>query len=103
MKILELITPEQAQILLDEKAVLVDVREAHEQAMERIPTALELPLSRLAHGMKADLPKGRPPIFLCASGMRTTKNSQALADGPGYCLAGGIAAWKRAGYATERG
>ena len=54
----------------------------------------------------ADLPEGRAPIFLCASGARTLRNSAALAglaEGTAYGLAGGIMAWKQAGYPTSRG
>jgi len=66
-----------------------------------------LPLSRLAEGLPADLPEGRAPIFLCASGARTLRYSAALADiagtSPAYGLAGGLMAWKQAGYPTTRG
>ena len=100
------ITVTEAHALLDQNAVLVDVREPHEQAVERIPGAIELPLSVLARGTPANLPAGRPAVFLCASGARTTMNSAALAQiagGNAYCMTGGIMAWKRAGYPTQRG
>ena len=99
------ISAEEARRLVSESAILVDVRETYEQAMERIPGSVEMPLSRLAKKPELDLPAGRVPVFLCASGNRTRVNSAALAaitGGSGYCLAGGIAAWKRAGYPTER-
>lgn len=99
------ITVDDAHAMLDQKATLVDVREPHEQAAERIPGAVELPLSVLAQGGPANLPAG-PTIFLCASGARTTRNSvalAALAGGEAFCMTGGIMAWKRAGYPTERG
>lgn len=92
--------------LLADNAVLVDVRESYEQARERIAGAIELPLSRLARGAQADLPADKTAVFICASGTRTTINSAALAmiaGGRGYNMAGGIAAWKRAGLPTERG
>ena len=100
------ITAEQARALLDGDAVLVDVREPHEQAVERIPNAIQRPLSRLAEGAAVDLPAGMTAVFLCASGARTRNNSMGLAalvDGQAFCMTGGIAAWKRAGYPTERG
>ncbi len=103
---LKQITPEEAERLVTAGAVLVDVREPYELAMERIAGAVALPLSRLAQGQPADLPAGKAPIFLCASGARTLRNSAALAglaDGPAYGLAGGIMAWKEAGYPTIRG
>jgi rhodanese-related sulfurtransferase len=99
------ITANEAHALLGQAAILVDVREPYEQIAERIPGSVELPLSVLARGGPADLPDG-PTIFLCASGARTTRNSAALASltsGDAYCMTGGIMAWKRAGYPTERG
>ena len=74
--------------------------------MEHIPGALSAPLSELARGGAVDAPADRPKVFLCASGARTRNNAAALAalvEGEAYCLAGGIMAWRRAGYATERG
>src|SRR5437870_4213292 len=61
-EMLKQITPEEADRLVRNGAVLVDVREEYEQAMERIPGSVELPLSRLAQGAPADLPAGRAPI-----------------------------------------
>ena len=96
----------EAHALLDQNAVLVDVREPYEQAAERIPGSIELPLSQLALGVPANLPEGRTPIFLCASGMRTSRNAVALvgiAGVPAYNLSGRIVAWKQAGLPTNRG
>ncbi|MCB1501643.1 MAG: hypothetical protein KDK07_17970 [Bauldia sp.] len=106
MKTLKDIDATAAHALLDGNAVFIDVREPHEQAMERIPGAMSAPLSELARGGAINAPSDRPKVFLCASGARTRNNSAALAslvDGEAYCLAGGIMAWRRAGYATERG
>ena len=103
---LKQITPDEADRLVAEGAVLVDVREPYELAQERIAGAIALPLSRLAQGEPADLPAGKAPIFLCASGSRTLRYSAALAElaeGDAYGLAGGIMAWKQAGYPTSRG
>lgn len=106
MPTLKDVDPRQAHGLLSQNAILVDVRESYEQAAERIAGAIELPLSRLARGEPVNLPEGKVAVFLCASGARTRMNSAALAEiagGDAYCLAGGIAAWKRAGFPTERG
>jgi DNA-binding transcriptional ArsR family regulator/rhodanese-related sulfurtransferase len=106
MAMLKPVTPQEATSLLAQNCVLVDVREPHEQAMERIPDSIELPLSVLARGEPANLPAGVTPIFLCAAGSRTRNNSAALAEiagGTGYELTGGIMAWKRAGLSTDRG
>ena len=91
------IGPTQAKRLIDEGAVLVDVREASEFARERVPGARNLPLSTLGRVQRAG---ANAVIFHCKSGMRTRTNAQRLAeaaDGKAYVLEGGIDAWKRAG------
>ncbi len=106
MRILKDINVREAHALLDRNAVFIDVREPHEQAMERIPGTMSAPLSGLARGEPIDAPTERPKVFLCASGNRTRNNAAALAtlvDGEAYCMAGGIIAWRQAGYPTERG
>ncbi|HET7717019.1 MAG TPA: rhodanese-like domain-containing protein [Bauldia sp.] len=106
MRILKDIDVREAQALLDRDAIFIDVREPHEQAVERIPGAISAPLSALARGTPIDAPAEPPKVFLCASGNRTRNNSAALAalvDGEAYSMAGGIMAWRRAGYPTERG
>jgi len=86
-----------ARALIDQGAVLVDIREADEHARERVPGARHNPLSRLA---PVDAPAGAAVIFHCRSGARTAANATRLADAAGcdaYLLEGGIDAWKRAG------
>lgn len=106
MRMLKDIDVSEAHALLDRNAIFIDVREAHEQAAERIPGALSAPLSALARGEPINVPTDRPKVFLCASGNRTRNNAAALAtlvDGEAYCMAGGIMAWRQAGYPTQRG
>lgn len=79
-------------------ARLVDIRNPDEHGRERIPGSTNLPLDRIGH-----LPHdGRPVIFHCKSGMRTTAHADVLAaaagDAVAYSLAGGIDAWRRAGH-----
>jgi rhodanese-related sulfurtransferase len=96
----------QAHDLLENNAVLVDVREPYEVRAERIPGSIELPLSQLARGVPANLPQDKTVVFHCASGARTKTNGRALAsltNGNAYNLVGGIAGWKRAGFQTTRG
>jgi rhodanese-related sulfurtransferase len=98
------LTPKQARRLLDEGAVLVDIREADEHARERIEGARPLPLSKLD---EADLAvhEGKPVLFHCKSGARTLANAPRLAakaDKAGasceaYIVEGGLDAWKKAG------
>ena len=102
------ITPERARSLIEEGAILIDIREADEHARERIPGAHHLALSRLD---EADLAvhQGKPVIFHCRSGARTLSNAGRLADRLGggcdaYVVEGGLDAWRKAGLpvATDR-
>lgn len=95
------ISPEQAKRLLEEGAMLVDIREADEHAREKIAGARPMPLSKLD---EADLAvhEGKPVLFHCKSGARTLANAPRLADKAGgvceaYIVEGGLDAWKRAG------
>jgi len=95
------ISPGQAKRLLDQGAMLVDIREADEHAREKIVGARPLPLSKLD---EADLAvhEGRPVLFHCKSGARTLANAPRLAAKAGercevYIVEGGLDAWKKAG------
>ena len=94
---LKTIDPMEAKRLIDQGALLVDIREADEHARERVPGARNKPLSRLG-----SLPAGQANavIFHCRSGARTTANAPRLAaatDCQAYILEGGIDAWRKAG------
>ena len=96
----------EAQRMVGDGVVLVDIREPAETAREHIDGALTLPLSGFAQG---DLrgAKGREAIFFCASGGRTrmyAEQIEAKAKGvcDAYMLGGGIAAWRNAGFATVK-
>jgi rhodanese-related sulfurtransferase len=102
------ISPLNAKRLLDQGAILVDIREADEHARERVPGAHHLALSKLD---KADLAlhQGKPIIFHCKSGARTLSNAPRLAQKVGgaceaFIVEGGLDAWKKAGLpvATDR-
>lgn len=86
-----------ARLLLDQGAVLVDVREANEHARKRVPGARHNPLSRLA---AVEAPAGKAVIFHCRSGARTAANAPRLAAAAqceAYLLEGGLQAWEQAG------
>lgn len=90
------VSPIEAQRLIDEGAVLIDIRGADEHARERIPNARNHPLGELTklNGSAA------PVIFHCRAGSRTAANAGKLAAAASchaYILDGGIEAWKRAG------
>ena len=104
------IDPQTLRSLLDtDKAILVDVREHQEVAMERIPNSRHVPLSMFNPGeLKTD--DGKIVVYHCATGSRTSRFgaplSMAAADAGAsnaFHLAGGIMAWKSAGFETEGG
>lgn len=91
----------EARRLVDQGAILVDVREPDEHARERVPDARLLPLSRLEEAELTVL-EGRPVIFHCRSGARTAAGAARLRAKAGegceaYIVEGGLDAWKRAG------
>lgn len=81
---------------------LVDVREPHEFQAERIPGAINVPLSRF-DAMR--LPQGKPVVLQCLSGSRSRRALDQCtglrADVVGH-VAGGITAWKKSGLAVTR-
>jgi rhodanese-related sulfurtransferase len=94
---LQTIEPGHAKRLIDQGAVLVDIREPDEHAREHIPGARNLPIAKLAEIRTG---KADTVIFHCRSGARTASNSQRLASAAGceaYILDGGIDAWRKAG------
>ena len=95
------LSPIRAKRLLDQGALLVDIREADELAQENIPGARLAPPSRLDQ-TDLGLPEGKRVIFYCRSGARTQGNAARLAAKAGsacdpYILEGGLDAWKKAG------
>lgn len=88
--------------LLRHEVMLVDVREAHEFAVERIHGALLFPLSTFD---PLDLPYDprRPVALQCGFGRRST-TAVVRCGAPGVhidtYLVGGITAWKSAGLPT---
>lgn len=91
------ISPSDAKRLIDEGAVLIDIRDIDEHARERIPQARNVPLSKLCDG---PLGEGARIVFHCKSGARTRMNAPLLAksaEADAYIMDGGIEAWKKAG------
>lgn len=91
--------------MADGSILLVDVREPNEITVERIPGAAIVPLSTFDPSELPD-PQGKRLVFSCRSGRRSVTASQAAqAAGLPYDshMAGGILAWKAAGFDTESG
>lgn len=100
------LTVEQVKAGLDNGSILlVDVREPNELAAERIPGAIDFPLSVFDPAALPD-PEGKRVVFTCRSGRRSitaSKAAQAAGLPHDAHLAGGILAWKAAGLETEKG
>lgn len=100
----ENLTPEQvAAGLRAGHMLLVDVREPNETLVESYPDAVVVPLSCFDPAAIPD-PQGKQVVFACRSGRRSVTASLAAQD-RGYPykshLAGGIIAWKSAGFPTK--
>jgi rhodanese-related sulfurtransferase len=96
------ISREEAQELLEAGAQLVDVRAEHEWEMGRIAGAEHLPLAELAD-RTGEIDKGRPVVFYCRGGNRSTMATEALVA-EGYDakkLSEGIVGWAAAGLPIE--
>jgi rhodanese-related sulfurtransferase len=98
------LTPEQVATGLREgRMLLVDVREPNETSVESYPDAVVVPLSSFDPAVIPD-PQGKQVVFACRSGRRSISASVAAQDA-GYPynahLAGGIIAWKAAGFPTK--
>ncbi|ABE38421.1 Rhodanese-like [Rhodopseudomonas palustris BisB5] len=101
------ISPTEAQRMLGDGAVLVDIREQGEIAREQIDGAIAMPLSSFKQGDLSNA-RGRKAIFFCHSGGRTRMYAgQIAAKANGVCepyvLGGGILAWRKAGFDTVKG
>ena len=99
----DLMPEEVAEGLAADKILLIDVREPNETASERIRGAVLAPLSQF-DPIDLPNPQGRTVVFTCASGIRSVKAAE-IAQAAGLAfdahLAGGIKAWKAAGFPVE--
>ena len=98
-KVLHEFAPAEVKAKLDAcEIVLIDVREPREFGTERIPGALNFPLSTFD---AACLPAGGKPVVLhCGVGKRSAMAAQKCFEGgagEATHMAGGLAAWKEAG------
>ncbi len=81
------------------EALIVDVREPAEFAGGHVPGARNIPLGQIS-GAQLTPEAGRTLILVCASGMRSARACAAL-GGEAMTLAGGMAAWRKAGGPVE--
>ena len=90
------ISPAEARRLIDEGAVLIDIRGTDEHARQRISGARNLPVGALT-SIDSNL---KPVIFHCKSGNRTAANAAKLAAATScdaYIVEGGIDRWMQVG------
>lgn len=104
MTIQEISPPDTIDALRDGKAVLIDVREPHEYAAERIHGALLYPMSTF-DPRALPLDASRDVILHCGSakrsGMALTQCAQAGVPITRH-MAGGIMQWKKDGLPTVK-
>jgi hydroxyacylglutathione hydrolase/adenylyltransferase/sulfurtransferase len=91
-----------AEVLADDSATVIDVRETYEHEAGHIAGARHIELERLASKAET-IERDRPVIFLCRLGSRSLMAAQAFrrAGFDAYSMAGGITAWDAQGLALE--
>jgi rhodanese-related sulfurtransferase len=97
------IDAKRARSMMDQGAILIDIRDIDEHAREHIAQALHIPLSKLSD--KRLETAGKPIIYYCKSGNRTRLNAELLIKAGGPCvhvLEGGIEGWKAAGHPVKK-
>lgn len=92
------VTAQEAQALMKQGAVMVDVRTHAERKSGFIPGSKHIPLNELGSKL-GQLPRDKPIICQCASGNRSAAAVQTLSSQglDAHNLKGGISAWRLAG------
>ncbi len=100
----EYLSPQAALTLLEQGAILIDIRDTDEYAREHIPVARSFPLASIEKGQRLQASAGNIVIFHCQSGNRTRNNEARLvaaaAPAKVKIVDGGIDAWRQAGLQT---
>lgn len=88
------------------EAIVIDVREPHEYQESHIPGAYLIPVGTINKNNLPNTMQGKKVIIHCKFGKRgSTACEKLLSEDDNldvYNLDGGIAAWKNAGYKTEK-
>lgn len=98
--------PQEAVMLYNHDALMLDVRENSEFTDGHIPNAKHIPLGQLGQRMsELDKYKGKPIVAVCRSGSRSGHACGMLRKA-GFedvsNLAGGMMAWEQAGFPKEK-
>jgi rhodanese-related sulfurtransferase len=102
----ESVSPKEASVMhVEQKAVIVDVREDKEWNEHHIPGAVHIPLPQLNERLsELKQYKDSPVITQCRGGKRSAEAQIALKSAgfsKVYNMDGGIQAWDKEGLATE--
>jgi len=92
-------TAQAIQMINQQKAQFIDVREKDEFEKEHIADAVNMPVSTLDDAAAKQKDKAKPVIVVCASGQRAraaVKQLKAKGFEELYVLKGGINEWKAA-------
>lgn len=96
------IGPGEAEKLVRDGALALDVREPAEWQAGHVPGAFHLPLGQLEGGLRA-LPRDRRIVVICRSGSRSARATALLIRSglDAVNLGGGMQAWAAAGLPVE--
>ena len=98
-------TAEAVRLINREKGVLIDVSEPAEYAAGHAAGARNVPLGKLDGAKELPTNKTLPLILMCASGARSSRAAAQLRKAgheKAVSLAGGIAAWRDAGFPVDK-
>lgn len=94
----------QATRLMNDGAVVLDVREPAEFAEGHVAQSRNIPAAELDRRI-AELPANKPVVVVCASGSRAARAAAALrraGRADVFCLDGGVSGWRQAGLPVVR-
>ena len=89
----------QATRLINDGAVILDVREPAEYAAGHLANSRNIPTAEIDK-RAAELPAGKAVVVVCASGSRAARAASALRKAGRadvFCLDGGLSGWQQAG------
>lgn len=98
------ISPQEAKEMLENGAVIIDVREQHEWNTGHVPEATLIPVNSV-YKRREELPTDKDVLFICAVGQRSALAAE-MAAAAGltrlFNVEGGTEAWIKAGQPVER-
>ncbi len=92
------------ETVLIQGAVLIDVREAEEFEVARVPGACLIPLAEVAE-RRSEIPDGSRVYLICAKGGRSRVAAELLREAgtDAVNVVGGTTAWLEAGKSVDSG